>query len=230
MRDRTWSRRDLLVAGTASAAGMMFATPSKAAAPPPAAVTPALIEAAKKEGKVSFYSALELNTAERLARNFEAKYPGIAVRVERSGAERIFQRIAQEQGSGINAVDVANSTDPAHYLEWKKNDWLAAYIPEEVAKHFPADQVDRDGMYATSCAWLEAIGYNTDLVKREDAPKSYADLLDPKWLGKIVKGHPGYSGAIMTATFVLTRDLGWPYLEKLAQQKIMQVQSAADPP
>jgi len=85
-------------------------------------------------------------------------------------------------------------------------------------------------MHATSCAWLEAIGYNTKLVKREEAPKSYADLLDPKWLGKIVKANPGYSGAIMTATFVLTRDLGWGYLEKLAQQKIMQVQSAADPP
>ena len=152
------------------------------------------------------------------------------MRVERSGAERIFQRIAQEQGSGINAVDVANSTDPAHYLDWKKNGWLAPYVPEEVAKHFPADQIDPDGMHATSCAWLEAIGYNTTLVKREDAPKSYADLLDPKWQGKIVKAHPGYSGAIMTATFVLARDLGWPYLEKLAQQKVMQVQSAADPP
>ena len=52
----------------------------------------------------------------------------------------------------------------------------------------------------------------------------------PNGIGKIVKAHPGYSGAIMTATFVLTRDLGWHYLEKLAQQKIMQVQSAADPP
>jgi iron(III) transport system substrate-binding protein len=49
-------------------------------------------------------------------------------------------------------------------------------------------------------------------------------------MGKIVKGHPGYSGAIMTATFVLARDLGWPYFEKLAAQKVMQVQSAADPP
>ena len=93
-----------------------------------------------------------------------------------------------------------------------------------------ATQIDPDGMYATSCAWMEVIGYNTNLVKREDAPKSYADLLDPKWQGKMVKGHPGYSGAIMTATFVLARDLGWPYLEKLARQKIMQVQSAADPP
>src|SRR5712671_5372495 len=165
MRDRNWTRRDLLKASTASAASLLFAEPLKAAAPPAEEVTPALIEAAKKEGKVSFYSALELTTAERLARTFEAKYPGIAVRVERSGAERIFQRIAQEQGSGINAVDVANSTDPAHYLDWKKNGWLAAYIPSDVAKHFPADQIDADGMHATSCAWTEAIGYNINLGK-----------------------------------------------------------------
>jgi iron(III) transport system substrate-binding protein len=224
---RKWSRRDVLRTSTAMAA-TLFAEPLKAA--PPATVTPALIEAARKEGKVSYYSALELNVAERLGKLFEAKYPGISVRVERSGAERIFQRIAQEQGSGINAVDVANSTDPAHYLDWKEKGWLAPYLPEDVAKHFPADQYDPDGLYATSCAWLETIGYNTDLVKAADAPKSYADLLDPKWAGKIVKGHPGYSGAILTATFVLTRDLGWPYLEKLAQQKVMQVQSAADPP
>jgi hypothetical protein len=90
-----------------------------AAAPPPTAVTSALVVAARKEGKVSFYTALELNTAERLSRMFEAKYPGIAVGVERSGAERIFQRIAQEQGSGINAVDVANSAPTPHTISFK---------------------------------------------------------------------------------------------------------------
>jgi iron(III) transport system substrate-binding protein len=152
------------------------------------------------------------------------------VRVERSGAERIYQRIAQEQGSGIFAVDVANSTDPAHYLDWKAKGWLAPYLPEEVAKYFPVDQVDPDGMYATSCGWIEVIGFNTDLVKPEEAPTGYLDLLDPRWQGKIVKAHPGYSGAIMTATFVLSRELGWQYFEKLAQQKVLQVQSAADPP
>ena len=230
VQDRKWSRRKVLKVSAVSAAATLFAEPLVAAAPPATEVTSALVEAARKEGKVSFYSALELNVAERLSRMFEAKYPGIAVRVERSGAERIFQRIAQEQASGINAVDVANSTDPAHYLDWKNHGWLAAYVPDDVARHFPADQIDADGMHATSCAWTEAIGYNTSLVKQEDAPKSYADLLDPKWQGRIVKGHPGYSGAIMTATFVLARDLGWPYLEKLAQQKVMQVQSAADPP
>ena len=229
MSNQKWSRRDVLKTSAGVAAGALFAEPVRAA-PPPSSVTPELIEAARKEGKISYYAALELNVAERLGKAFEAKYPGISVHVERSGAERIYQRIAQEQGSGINAVDVANSTDPAHYLDWKSKNWLAPYLPDDVAKHFPADQFDPDGLYATSCAWMEVIGYNTSLVKPDDAPKGYADLLDPKWQGKIVKAHPGYSGAIMTATFVLSRELGWEFFEKLAQQKILQVQSAADPP
>ena len=103
-------------------------------------------------------------------------------------------------------------------------------MPEDVAKHYPAEHKDPDGMFASFRVGLCVIGYNTNLVKAEEAPKSFADLLDPKWVGKIVKAHPGYSGTIMTATFQMARDLGWEYFEKLAKQKIMQVQSSADPP
>ena len=85
-------------------------------------------------------------------------------------------------------------------------------------------------MSATSRIWLSSIAYNTNLVKPEDAPKSFADLLDPKWAGKMVKGHPAYSGTIMTATFQMVRELGWDYLEKLSKQRVMQVQSSTDPP
>ena len=230
MKDGSASRRDVLKTSAALAAGAVFAQPLRAAPPAPTAVTGELIAAARKEGKVAFYTALELPTAERFARLFEAKYPGVAVRVERSGAERIFQRIGQEQGSRVFAVDVACTTDAAHFIDWKRNDWVAPYLPQEVVRHFPPDSIDPDGMHATVCAWLEVIGYNTGLVTRDDAPKSYVDLLDPKWKGKLVKGHPGYSGAILTATYLLARDLGWPYFEKLAQQRVMQVQSAADPP
>ncbi len=230
--NRHVSRRTVLKAGAALGAATVFAGPLKAAPPAPSAVTPALIEAARKEGRASFYTALELNTSERLARAFEAKYPGIAIRVERSGAERVYQRIVQEQSSRIFAVDVVCSTDPSHFIDWtgKGKDWVAPFVTEDMARHFPQDQVDPNGMHATLCAWLEVIAYNTNLVKPEDAPKSYADLLDPKWQGKMVKGHPGYSGAILTNTYLWVRDLGWPYLEKLAQQKVMQLQSAADPP
>src|ERR1700759_2981308 len=197
MKIRKWSRRDVLMTSAGLAAETLFAEPVRAAPPPPSSVTPELIEAARNEGKISYYSALELNVAERIGKAFQAKYPGISVHVERSGTERIYPRIAQEQGSGINGVDVANSTDPAHYLDWKAKDWLAAYLPDDVAKHFPADQFDPDGLWATSCAWMEVIGYNTTLVQAEDEPQGHADLLHPKWQGKIVKAHPGYSGAIM---------------------------------
>jgi len=229
MRNRSITRRDALKA-TALAAGAVFAQPLKAAAPEPSVVTPALIAAARREGRLSFYSALELMVAERFGKLFEAKYPGIAVHVERSGAERLYQRIGQLQGSGIGAVDVVNSTDAAHYIDWKRSGRLAPYVPEDTARHFAAEHVDPDGMFATVCAWLEVIGYNTNLVRREDAPKSYADLLDPRWRGRLVKAHPSYSGAILTVTYLLVREFGWPYLEKLGQQRVMQVQSAADPP
>src|SRR6476620_2419415 len=125
------SRRTVLRGGLVVGAATVFAQPLKAAAPPPSEVTPALIEAARKEGKASFYTALELNTSERLARTFEAKYPGVAIRVERSGAERIYQRIIQEQASRIYAVDVVCSTDPSHFLEWtaKDKDWVSRTSP-----------------------------------------------------------------------------------------------------
>jgi iron(III) transport system substrate-binding protein len=223
------TRRDILK-GSAALGAAAFTTRVVSAAPAAEAVTPALIEAAKKEGKVVWYTSVDLPLAEKVGKAFEAKYPGVAVRVERSGAERVFQRIGQEYSSNIRAVDVVNSSDAAHLIVWKRDGWLAPYVPEDVAKHYPAEHKDADGMFASFRVTLSVIAYNTNLVKAEDAPKSFADLLDPKWAGKIIKAHPGYSGSIMTATYQMSRDLGWEYFEKLARQRIMQVQSAADPP
>jgi iron(III) transport system substrate-binding protein len=231
MRNARYSKRDVLKTSAAAVAFGVFGKRVRAAAPQPSAVTATLIEAARKEGKVVWYSgALDLAIAERFGKAFEAKYPGIAVRVERSGSERIYQRIGQEKQSGIHTVDVVNSADGAHFLEWKKNGWLAAYVPEDVADHVPAEHVDGDGTFAILTSWLTTIGYNTKLVKPVDAPKSFADLLDPKWKGKIVKAHPGFSGTILMTTFMLARELGWSYFEQLAQQRVLQVQSASDGP
>ena len=231
MPRRTLTRRHVvqgLAAAPLAVPGLHHA--AFAAAPAPTKVTPELVEAARKEGKVAWYTSVDLPVAERIAKAFEAKYPGVAMRVERSGAERLFQRIGQEYGSNIHAVDFVNSSDAAHFIVWKRDGLLAAYVPEDVAQHYPAEHRDPDGLFATWRATLSVIGYSTKLVKQEEAPKSFADLLDAKWSGKIVKAHPGYSGTIMTATFQVARDLGWEYFEKLSAQRIMQVQSAADPP
>ena len=224
------SRREALKAAGGVLAGTAFSTRVLADAPPPEPVTPALIAAATKEGQVIHYTSTDLPVAEKLAKAFEAKYPGIAVRVERTGAERVFQRIGQEYSSNIHAVDVVNSSDAAHFIVWKRDGVLAPYVPEDVAKFYPPEHRDVDGQFASWRVWLSIIAYNTNLVKAGDAPKSFADLLDPKWKGKIVKAHPGYSGTIMTATYQLQRDLGWTWFEQLARQNVMQVQSSADPP
>ena len=218
-RQRPSRRAVLKRAAMAAALPGALATRVLAQAPAAEAITPQLVEAAKKEGKVSFYTAMNIPVAERLAKTFEARYSGVGVRVERSGSERIYQRIEQERSSNIFAVDVVNSADAAHFIVWKRNAWLAPYLPEEAAQQFPAEYRDPDGVHLTTRIWLSSLGYNTNLVKAEEAPKSYADLLDPKWSGRIIKAHPAYAGSIMTATFQIARELGWGYFEALAKQK-----------
>ena len=223
------TRRDVIKASAALGLAA-FGTRVKAAGPEPASITPALVDAARKEAKVILYSSMDLPVGEKLGKAFEATYPGIEVQIERSGSERLFQRLNQEFASNIRAADVVNSSDASHFITWKKNGWLAPYVTEDIAQHFLPEYRDSDGMFATTRIWLSSIAYNTNLVKPEDAPKSFADLLDPKWAGKLVKGHPAYSGTIMTATFQMVRELGWDYMERLSKQRVMQVQSSTDPP
>ena len=230
MKGSKFSRRDVLVGSGALAAGASFSTRVLSAPPPATPVTPELIAAAKKEGKVVWYTSIDLKVSQEVAQRFEAKYPGVKVQVERTGAERILQRIGQEYQSNIHAADVVNSSDASHLAYWKEQGWLAPYVPEDVAKFYPPEHKDADGMYASFRIFLCIIAYNTSLVKKDEAPKSFADLLKPEWKSKIVKAHPGYSGTILTATFQTARDLGWGYFEKLAQQDVLQVQSASVPP
>src|SRR4051812_2858773 len=95
------SRRAVLK-GTAAVAAA--ASPLGAGAPEPTVVTASLIAAARQEGKVVWYTSVEVQLAEKIAKAFEAKYSGIAVRVERTGAERVYQRIGQEYASRVFAV------------------------------------------------------------------------------------------------------------------------------
>jgi iron(III) transport system substrate-binding protein len=229
MKRRKISRR-AAIKGSAALGFALFAAPVRAAAPEPVAITPQLIDAARREGKVVLYSAMDLPVGEKLGNAFMAQFPGIEVQIERSGSERLFQRIAQEFSANIFAADVITTADASHVISWKRKGWLAPFVPEDVAKYFPEQYRDADGMFATSRLWLSSIAFNTNLVKVSDAPTSFADLLDPKWAGKMVKGHPAYSGTIMTATYQIVRDLGWDYLEKLSKQRVMQVQSSTDPP
>jgi iron(III) transport system substrate-binding protein len=191
--------------------------------------TPAMVAAAEKEGKVVWYASVDVKVAESVKKMFKEKYPKIDVDVERSGSERIFQRVNQEYQSGIKNVDVVNSSDASHFLFWKQHGWLAQHVPPDTAK-FPANGKDPEGFYFAWRSSLSVMGYNTNLVPEKDAPTSYADLLDPKWKGKMAKAHPGYSGTALTGTYAISKALGWDYLEKLSKQGIQQLQSTTATP
>lgn len=224
------TRRTVLVGTGATALALPFATRVLSQAPPAVSITPELVAAARKEGRVNWYSAMDLTMSEQYARAFEVKYPEIKVKVERSGAERVFSRIAQEYSSKIYNVDIVNTTDAAHPLAWKQNGWLEPFVTTDVAEHWPADHKSPEGLWATLRIIFSVVGYNTELVKPADVPTGFRDLLAPKWAGKLVKAHPSYSGAILTATHAMVRELGWEYFEALAKLKVLQVQSGVDPP
>ena len=136
MRQSKLSRREILKGTSALALGTVFASPARAGAPPPEAITPQLIEAAKKEAKVVLYSAMDLPVGEKLGKAFETQYPGMQVQIERSGSERLFQRIDQEFAANIHAADVVNSSDASHFISWKRNGWLAPFVSEDIAQLF----------------------------------------------------------------------------------------------
>jgi iron(III) transport system substrate-binding protein len=195
---------------------------------PPVAAQDARVDAAKKEGKVVWYTSLVLPSAEKVAKLFEAQYPGIKVEVHRTGSQRILQRVMQELQANIKNVDVIHTSDAGHFVLLKEKKLLAHYTPAGVEK-FPAGFKDKDGYYFGLRATVNVITYNTKLVSAAEAPKTWKDLLDPKWKGKLVTAHPGYSGVIATHVLALEHMLGWDYFKQLAQNKPMIVQSANDP-
>jgi iron(III) transport system substrate-binding protein len=198
------------------------------AAAMPVAAQDARVDAARKEGKVVWYTSLALTSAEKVAKLFETKYAGIKVEVNRTGSQRILQRVMQELTANIKNVDVIHTSDAGHYVLLKDKKLLLKYTPAG-AERFPAGFKDKDGFYYGLRATVNVIAYNTKAVPAGEAPKTWKDLLAPRWKGKLVTAHPGYSGVIATHVLALSHLLGWDYFKALGQQNVMIVQSAVDP-
>jgi iron(III) transport system substrate-binding protein len=194
----------------------------------PAVAQDPRVDAAKKEGKVVWYTSLALPSAEKVAKLFETAHPGVKVEVHRTGSQRVLQRVMQELQANIKNADVLHTSDAGHFVLLKDKKLLAKHTPPGVDR-FPAGFKDRDGFFYGLRATVNVIAYNTKLVPAAEAPKTWKDLLDPKWKGKMVTAHPGYSGVIATHVLALSHVYGWDYFRQLAQNRLMLVQSAVDP-
>lgn len=211
-----WDRRTILAAG--SAALFLPWLTGSALSQDRAAAIDALYQAAKEEGELTWYVAHHSSeVAERMGRVFTETYPGVEVNVVRTTAQVAYQRLNQDIDAGVNNCDVFASTVVAHFIDLKERGLLLSYEPvrkNEVYEQFR--DVDEDNTYHIVSVGPINIVYNTDLVTREEAPKTWQEMNDPKWEGKVASGHPGYSGYVGNWV-VLMRDLyGWEYFEKLA--------------
>jgi len=188
----------------------------------------ALIEAAKKEGKVVWYTSMALPSSTALADLFMKKYKGIEVEVHRTGSQRVLQRVMQEVSAGIKNADVIHTSDAGHFVLLKEKGLLMRYVPKG-SESFPDGFKDKAGFYYGMRATLSPIAYNPKIISEKEAPRTWKDLLDSKWRGKMVTAHPGYSGVIMTHVLALVNVYGWEYFRELAKNKLHLVQSANDP-
>jgi iron(III) transport system substrate-binding protein len=193
-----------------------------------AAQDAALIQAARKEGSVVWYTSVALPTATAIAHAFKQKYTGIEVVLHRSGSERVLQRFMQEAASGIKNADLIDTSDAGHFELLKGKGMLLKFTPQGVAG-FPDGFKDNAGFYYGMRSTLSVMAHNPKILPEKDAPQTWKDLLNSRWSGKMVTAHPGYSGIIVTHVLALVNLYGWDYFRDLAKNKLHIVQSALDP-
>src|SRR5208282_2715168 len=179
---------------------------------------PALVAAAEKEGQVVWYTGLIVNQIVRpMAAAFEAKYPAIRLQYARASNTDTTLKILNEARAHrvqADAFDVTSGIFPlldAHVV--------AAY-PPGAAAHYPAAFKDPQGYWTATNLYFLTVAYNTNLVKPDAAPRTFADLLDPKWKGQMawsselaVQDAPGFIHNVLT---VMGQDKGLDYLRRFA--------------
>ena len=179
---------------------------------PPAA---ALLEGAKKEGEVVFYTPLNINDSRPLLQRFEQKYPFIKTELLRLSAEPLLNRIFTEDRAGRNVVDVINNTmiNPL-----KKARLMQPYRSPEHAAYLDPFK-DPEGYWASVNNNYYVLGFNSRQVNAKEAPTDWQDLLNPKWKGKIGMDQEEYEwfGATME---VWGRERALKYHRALGQQQV----------
>jgi iron(III) transport system substrate-binding protein len=179
--------------------------------------TQKLIDGAKQENALVWYMSASAEDVKAIFSAFNKRYPFIKTDSFRAGSAALFNRILNEARAGKVFFDVVAIRGlETHQLV--KAGFLQPYVSPESAA-YPAGFKDAKGHWVDFFDSYNVIGYNTKLVSRDQAPKSWEDLLDPKWKGKIALDEENYSwfGAL---TQKWGREKTQRYMRALAKQEI----------
>jgi iron(III) transport system substrate-binding protein len=183
---------------------------------------PVDLAAAKKEGKVVWYTSTPVAAAQKIAKLFEAE-TGIRVELFRSGGSAILRRFTQEIGAGRVAVDVMTTSDPAGSAGLAKQGKFVAFKPKNFDR-IPAEAKHPEGLYIAQRLNMLGIFAREDKVADGDRPKAWTDLADPKYKGKMVMPDPSFTALQLMVVGTLSKKYGWAFYEKLRSNDTMIVQ------
>jgi iron(III) transport system substrate-binding protein len=182
-----------------------------------AASTNAILDAAKREGEIVFYASMNLAEANIMIAEFEKRYPSIKVKLNRAGSEKLLTRVLAEARAKRVAADVIQTVEFSMHI-LKRSGVLARHISPSDSL-YPKNFKD-EGFWTTVYYNPYVTAYNTRLVASRMAPKTYDDLLDPKWKGKMMmEGTKAdwFAGMLQ----IMGQERGLQYMRQLAKQEPM---------
>ena len=211
----------LVVALSIGLAGMLGSGTARAA-------DAAMIEAAKKERQVVWYTTLIVNQAVRpLKEAFEKKYPGMDLQYVRADESPTAAKLLGEANAGRVQADVFDGI--SNMIPLKRAGIVSPYVPSS-ASLYPPETRDKDGYWFAILLYVWSPGINTALVPKEIAPKTYQDLLAPRWKGKMawnpssIAGAQGFVGNILLS---MGEERGMAYLRALSKQQIVNIEASS---
>jgi ABC-type Fe3+ transport system substrate-binding protein len=179
-----------------------------------------VIEAAKKEGQLGWWTTIAQDQSQKIIEEFMKVYPFIKANYWRSGSVGIHNKVLIEARAGRPSWDVLSQTTPEFIDELKQKGVITPYHSQE-RRHFSDDLKDKDGYWTGSYALPTGLGFNTQQVKREEAPKNYQDLLHPKWKGKKISVDDESYEFLVGLMQAWGRGPAIEYFKKLAAQEPM---------
>jgi ABC-type Fe3+ transport system substrate-binding protein len=188
----------------------------------------ALLAQARKEGRVVWYTTLIANqVVEPLKAAFQAKYPGVVLDYARGDEQPNAVKILNESRAGRTQADVY---DGLTIMESLKRAGLTAPFSAPNDSAYPGEMRAADSTWHALLLFVFAEGYNADTIGSAGPPKTYQDLLDPKWKGKMawnvasIAGAYGFVGATLTS---MGQTAGMDYLRALSKQNVIGVAASS---
>ncbi|EGO61735.1 ABC transporter substrate-binding protein [Acetonema longum] len=167
------------------------------------------------QGTVMIYTSIYPDIIELIKPEMKKQFPDLDVQWFQAGTEKVMAKIAGEIEAKKVQADLIMVADPSYYLTLKDQNLLLKYDSPN-RKDIVANK-DTEGYWTGVRISNMIIAYNTAKVSEADAPKSFKDLLEPKWNGKIAMPSPLLSGTAYVAAGVLSDKYGWEYFEQLRQ-------------